>query len=151
MYSVSNFSFIFSDFLGNQSSGLPYMLFSTQSKVFLYLIYNVYHEDSFNRAGLSQEVSMPRPLSPLWNAFVHILLGTSEVPKLGSGIYINSLFWTTSKLQRFRLVSFPLVPHLFFSVSLMPSTWEGRKAQRNHLRLSRTVTHALKFLVYPLL
>lgn len=79
LYSISNCPFIFSHFLGNQSSGLPYMLSSTQGKVFLCLIYNVYHEDSFSRAWLSQELSIPRPLSPIGNAFVNILLGTSDV------------------------------------------------------------------------
>ena len=117
---MSNSPFIFSHFLGNQSSGLPYMHSSTQGKVFLCLIYNVYHEDSFSRASLSQELLMPRPLSPLGNVFVYIPLGTSEVPKLGSGFYINSSFWTPSALQRFRLLSFSLIPHLFFQSPWRP-------------------------------
>lgn len=123
----------------------------TQGKVLLCLIYNVYPEDCFSRAGLSQELSMPHPLSPLWNAFAHILLGISEVPKLGSGIYITSSLWTTKELQRFRLVSFPPRSLLVFPVSSIPKTWEGKKAQHNHLRLSRTAALALKFLVYPFL
>lgn len=120
-------SFYFLTFLGKQSCGLPYVRSSTQGKVLLCLIYNVYREDCFNRAGLSQELSMPHPLSPLWNAFVHILLGISEVPKLGSGIYITSSLWTTKELQRFRLVSFPLVPYLFFQSPQYPGHGKEKK------------------------
>lgn len=117
---MSNCPFILSRFLGNQSSGLPYMCSSTQGKVLLCLIYNVYREDSFSRAWLSQELPMPSPPSPLGNVFVYILLGTSEVPKLGSGFHINSSFWTPSALQRFRLFSLSLIPHLLFQSPWRP-------------------------------
>lgn len=132
-----------------------------QGKVLLCLIYNVYPEDCFSRAGLSQELSMPHPLRPSGMLLPTSCLEFQKSQSLGLVFILLRHSGQQRSCRGLGWSHFPLVSLLVFSLlntqdmgrKKKPNTTTSGSAGRRLLHLNSWFIHSSenRQLCFPLL